>query len=299
MPKDVLTAPDRRMVLGGLSAALAGVAAPACAANRELELRTRLGGRAVVVRSEARFAGAISSMRIGGREYVDDNDHGRLFQGAVQFMGAGECLNPTQAGASRDRTRSTSRIVIARIGDDSWDVSTQAAYWLRPRGSCSLDGRSRRALNRTRLSPTLITQRHRFGAFGDLPAVAAEMLVSLSEPRTDAVVEAFTLYTPPEFSRFELFQDGALVDDPDVDASPGERLTPVVLSTPDGRDAFAFLSRNAEPCGYGRWRFSDCSKLNLVYRPAEGLAAGSRSWSAAWAAGSREDVLSVLRTLTR
>lgn len=291
--------PDRRLVLGGLTAALTGMAAPAFGANRDLRLTTSLGGRPVVMRSDARFAGAVSSLRLGGREYVDDNDHGRLFQGAVQFMGAGECLNPTQAGASRDRTRSTSRIVTARVGGDSWDVTTQAAYWLRPRDSCALDGRSRRALNRTRLSPTLITQRHRFGAFGDLPAVASEMLVSLSEPRSDAVVEAFTIYTPPAFSRFELFQDGVLAADPDVVGSPGERPVPIVLSTEDGQAAFAFLSRNEEPCGYGRWRFSDCSKLNLVYRPRDGLPAGSRGWSAAWTAGSRDEVLAALRTLSR
>lgn len=291
--------PHRRTVLGGLFAGLTVAPSVACAQNRDLVLETRLGRRPVAVRSDARFAGAISSMRVGGSEYVDDNDHGRLFQAAVQFAGAGECLNPTQAGASRDRSRSTSRLVVARVDGASWDVTTQAAYWLRPRDACGRsNGRPLRPLNRTRLSPTLITQRHRFDAFGDLPAVASEMLVTVSEPHETAVVEAFTLYAPPRFSRFELFRDGRLAPDPDVEASPGERPSPVVLSTADGRDAFAFLTRNAEPCGYGRWRFGDCSKLNLVYRPPEGLAPGSRGWAAAWTAGSRDEVLDALRALT-
>lgn len=288
----------RRIVTGGLAVGLLGGVSGPRPANRRLELDTALAGEPLTMVSEARFAGAVSSLLYRGIDYVDRSDHGRLFQGAVQYGGLGEALNPTQGGASRDRAASTSRLMVANVGGALWDVTTQAAYWLRPRDRWTPPGEDpQRAANRTRLSDTLITHRHRFGALADPRAVAAEAIFTLAAPQPSVVVEAFTLYAPAAFSVFHSFRDGMLTLDETVESQPGERAWPTVVSTPDGAHAFALVSRAQRPVGYGRGRFPTCSKLNLVFRPPNGLEVGSHSYPAAWTLGTLVEVAATLGAL--
>ena len=292
--------PSRRALLGGLTAVAGSVAGGGVlrAQNRGLALDAALGGEPVSLRSERRFAGAISSLRYRGVEYVDANDHGRLFQGAVQFGGLGECFNPTLAGASRDRSRSTSRLLDAEVGGDLWATTTQMAYWNRPGDVCTTPrGLRRRPANRVRLSDVLYTQRHRFGALAAANAVEAEIAVSLASPAERVVIEALTIYTPALFDTVHRLNDGGLALDEVVATSPGERPEPRILSTADGTHAVSLISLQG-PAGHGRWRFATSSKLNLVFRPSGSLPPGHHRFRCAWAIGTREEVAAALRTLT-
>lgn len=288
----------RRAVLAGLGAAPAMLAGPTLGANGGLVLETRLGREPLRLRSEARFAGAISSMRFRGFEYVNAFDHGRLFQGAVQFEGLGECLNPTLGGSSTDRRRGSSRLLSQAIGSERWETTTQMAWWNRVgEDVCTTPGGvRRRPAGRGRLSDVLFTQRHCFDAPLAPGVVETEIVLTLGSPRSDVIVEALTLYAPPAFTAFHLWRDGRLIADDDL-GRPGERPDPVVLSTADGAHAFALLSRQGVS-GHGRWRFADTSKVNLVYRPSGGLEAGHHSFRCAWAIGTRAEVAAALSALT-
>lgn len=49
--------------------------------------------------NRTKYAGAVDSIKVRGKEYVNSHDHGRLFQTALQIDGYGECFNPTEAGS--------------------------------------------------------------------------------------------------------------------------------------------------------------------------------------------------------
>lgn len=274
-----------------------GVAASACgltvaAADRPLDrsLTVALAGDPLTLRSDRRFAGVISSLQFRGMEYVNAADHGRLLQSAVQFDGLGECLNPTQAGSSTDRERSSSHLLSFHAAGGLWETTTQAAWWNRRSADvCTTpEGVRRRPAGGGRLSDVLITHRHRFGASFAPTAAESEVIVTLGSPRDGIIVEALTLYAPPAFATFHAWRDGLLTLDDDL-ANPGERFEPRILSTADGAHAFGFLSR-AGPAGYGRWRFDDCSKLNIVYRLRGPRPARHLYFNLAWAIGTRAEV---------
>ena len=55
--------------------------------NKSLSLTHMIGADALTIRSEPKFAGAISSLTYRGQEYVNSTDHGRLMQGAIAYDG--------------------------------------------------------------------------------------------------------------------------------------------------------------------------------------------------------------------
>jgi hypothetical protein len=121
----------------GCTLCLAGAGVGRAQTSRTLEVRWDVDGEPLVLRSNAGFAGAVSSLRFRGVEHLDAADHGRLLQGAISFDAHGECLNPTQAGSSSDKPgRSTSRLLSASLGPTGYRTITRMAYWLRPRQSC-------------------------------------------------------------------------------------------------------------------------------------------------------------------
>ena len=264
-----------------------------------LEFAWSIGGEPVRLRSEPWFAGAVSSLTFRGVEYLDASDHGRLLQGAVSFEGAGECLNPTQAGASRDRPpRTTSRVLWAQVRPDSYATATHMAYWKRPREDCSLGALRRRAINTTTLSDVAYTQVLRPGYRGFENAVEHEVTVTTGSPRGSAVVEVLTAYTPPAFDTFHLsdpVRDRFTVDRTPA-TSPGEQPRPVILATADGSSAIGFVAPRGDPQpGYGRWTFPVTSKINLVQRPRGAYAVGGHTYRAVWAIGTLEEVKTTVR----
>ena len=278
----------------------AAVAALRPVALRPLEQSWPVGGDLLTLRSEAWFAGAVSSIRFRGVEFLDSSDHGRLLQGAISFGGLGECLNPTQAGASRDRRgRTTSELLWAEATPERYVSATRMAYWKRPGESCRPPGGAWRfAANETRGSEVVYAQQLRPGFGGFANAVETVISFTTAEDQPSAVVEAITAYTPPAFDRFHVFSDGRLVEDRSVARRPGEQPDPVVLSTADGASAIGFLSLGASTPGYGRFAFGETNKINLVYRPHGPYRAGRHSYRMVWIVGTRAEVEATLRALT-
>ena len=304
---------SRPILLGALAALAVWTAAPAgepphaavarlqAIAPRALEQSWPVDGDILTLRSEPWFAGAVSSIRFRGVEFLDSSDHGRLLQGAIAFGGLGECLNPTQAGASRDRRgATTSELLWAETTPERYVTATRMAYWKRPGESCRPPGGAYRfAANETRGSEVVYAQQMRPGFRGHANAVETVISFTTAEDQPSAVVEAITAYTPSAFDRFHVFRNGRLVEDPTVAESPGEQPYPVVLSTSDGASAIGFLSLgNAAAPGYGRFTYDSTNKINLVYRPYGPYRAARHTYRMAWIIGTRGEVEATLRSLS-
>src|SRR4051812_29750731 len=95
--------------LVSLTAPLLATSIDAKAADGNLAISGyAFGNNQLVVSTSNRNAGAISSVVYRGIEHIDQTDHGRELQSAVQFDGLGECWNPTEAGSAADGSGSTS-----------------------------------------------------------------------------------------------------------------------------------------------------------------------------------------------
>ena len=75
-------------------------------------------------------AGAITSLKLGNDEFVDNYDHGRQIQGSIQLNGEGEYYNPNEAGTLYDLTSSTSELLGLSIPSaNRLMTTTDMAYW--------------------------------------------------------------------------------------------------------------------------------------------------------------------------
>ena len=274
---------------------------PTVPPNQPLVMSQMIGTDRLIMRSEPKFAGAISSMTYRGQEYINSDDHGRLMQGAIAYNGKLECLNPTQAGGSRDRKnlggRSTSQRLRSFVSPDGFmEVSTRMAYWFRPGMTCAnAAGLRSRVENTSRLSRDIYTINHNFGLNGQANVVRASISYNIASTYQSAVVEALTIYTPLAFDTFHQLdpQSGALTLEPTLTSD--EQGAPIILSTGDGASAIAFVSLMSGAT-YARFRFPDTNKISLVYRDTDGIT-GFNHYEAAWIIGTRDEVVAQLRTI--
>lgn len=275
-------------------------------------LRARAGPSDLVVRTDARWAGAIYSLTWNGKEFLDSADHGRLLQSAANFdcgrRFVPETFNPTEAGSRRDGDGPTSSSNLHRFQAQGTELTsiTQMAFWLAP-GEKTPDGHP--AANETVLSQHWLTRRVRLGV-RDLPhAIAYDVTFTVpeNEHHTYAQFEAVTGYMPPEFRVFWKFDPATGTLAP-LDDGPGEQAYPVVLATEDGSHAMGVYSpdqpsRGFEHAGYGRFRFvaEKVNKWNCVFRVRnpQGIAPGRYSYRTFVLIGSREDVRRTLVALAR
>ena len=276
-------------------------------------VRGDFGGSAIVVRTAARFAGAIDSLTWGGREFIDRADHGRQLQSAASFDRAAEGefwaerFNPTEAGsrADGDGPTSTSRLVSLEATAAELRTTTRMAFWLKP-GEKSA---GRPALNDAAVSGHLLAKRVRVG-HGTLANVLeydVTFTVPAGERHTFAQFEALTGYMPPEFAVFRKFAPAtgrleALGD------GPGEQASPVAFATASGGHAMGVYSPDQPSpgygaAGYGRFRFAaeKVVKWNCVFRARnpQGVAAGDHRFRLFVAVGTLEDVRRALVDLGR
>jgi hypothetical protein len=262
--------------------------------NLPIIMSRKIGTDTLTMRSEPKFAGAISSLTFRGQEYVNSADHGRLMQGAIAFNDRFECLNPTQAGGSRDRRNvgqqsSSKRLLSYVTQENDVFVTTRMAYWLRPGMTCEIPGSGRAPVeNKQRLSEDVYAISHRLGMNGHANLAHMEITYDIKGTYQSAVVEALTIYTPLAFDTFHALNPATGEMTLEPTATPGETNSPVILSTADGAHAMAFISLQ-KGATYARFRFPDTNKISLVYRDTDGIA-GLNQYSAAWAIGTREEV---------
>jgi hypothetical protein len=249
----------------------------------------------------------------GGKEFLDNADHGRELQtcwngnAGVEPI-ADETFNPTEAGSldDGDGTNSSSRLLEIQARGNQLETFSQPAFWLNPGQTSG----GKPARNKTILSNDRLRKRVVIGCTNMPHAIDCQLTVSLAaeDRHTRCVIEALTGYMPPEFDQFQVFdpKTGKLAP---VDDGPGEQPLPLVFSTADGKHAMGVFSRDSEAPhdargpSYGRWNMKKdfrVVKWNCVFRlqNPDGLS-GDFNCHVFVAVGSLEDVRTTLAALQK
>lgn len=228
----------------------------------------------VVLQTEAKFGGAVTSLIFRGKEHIDRSDHGRLLQSASSFDGLGECYNPTEGGASRlSKNQEASVVKAASMEGNQLRTITAMAFFLAPgraypRG-CGSKKYLKRAVNEAETSNHILEKQLTVG-IPDFPNVIEHHVIYyVPDQFSSATFGASTGYLPKEFS-------GAVYYDPrqSKEINPGDRqgeqALPVILFTPDKRYAMGVYSpelpQKGLKVGYGRFTFPAVNKWNCVFR---------------------------------
>jgi hypothetical protein len=276
-------------------------------------IRAPAGGSEIVIKTTSRTAGAIESLQWGGKEFLDNADHGRELQtcwngnAGVETI-ADETFNPTEAGSLDDGlgATSSSRLLKIRARGNQLETCSQPAFWLNPGQTSG----GKPARNKTILSNDRLRKRVVIGCKNLPHALDCQFTVSLAaeDRNTRCVIEALTGYMPPEFDQFQVFdpKTGKLAP---IDDGPGEQPLPLVFSTADGKYAMGVFSRGPEAPRdgrgptYGRWNMKKAYRVvkwNCVFRlqNLEGLS-GDFSYHVFVAVGSLEDVRTTLAAIQK
>jgi hypothetical protein len=241
----------------------------------------------MVVKTSAKFSGAVSSIVFRGKEYIDSRGPGALFQSASSFDALGECYNPTEAGSwMGDKVWSTSIIKSAEVSGNQIRTVTDMGFWrnagsLYPKG-CGLRPEFKQVVNTTNTSGHLLHKQLTVGLQGfpnvikhevtyEVPAPANLLRGALKNPEyfSYAVFEASTAYLPKDFSS-AVYYDPIHRTEIDTGNRQGEQPLPVILFTPDKLNAMGVYSpqlpQKGLELGYGRFSFPDINKWNCVFR---------------------------------
>src|SRR6476646_11453169 len=81
----------------------------------------------ISVSTSTKFAGAVSSIKWGGKEYINNWDHGRQLQLDSQFFNRYICYNPYEAGSFEDgqKPTSTSKLLSLSASGNRLEATTQ------------------------------------------------------------------------------------------------------------------------------------------------------------------------------
>jgi len=244
-----MTARKRAGLTAALALAIAGGCGTSAAAREARISRPVYGSTLSVSITPEVHAGAINSLVFRGVEYVDNFDHGRQIQTALQVDNLGECFNPTEAGSNADGAKQSTSSVLLSVSTagNVLRTVTRPAFWLSPaepyRKACSRFRSERHAQNRTVLSDYKIARTTRFYGAAIPNLLVVDVSVTMPERRKSAVVEALTGYLPPHFSAFFSY-DPTTRRLQRLRAGPEEQQvrTSVIVATRDGRNAMGVYS---------------------------------------------------------
>jgi len=235
-------------------------------------------GHTLTISSSSRFAGAICSVNWNGKEFINQDDHGRELQSASSFDGLGECYNPTEAGAEANGAgdTSTSKLLSFNASGRQINSSTQMAFWTNPNqpypAGCGTDTNIKVAQNNTALSNHILTKQITVGYSGIPNAIEYLVNFYVPEHHTAATFESLTGYLNQDFSSFWTFVPATQTLTA-LSPGPGEQSIPVIFSTADSQYAMGIYSpdlpqQGFSGLGYGRFNFlsQNTMKWNAVFR---------------------------------
>lgn len=237
----------------------------------DLELSTHCLDSTLTIRTEARFAGAISSLVFRGKEFVNSDDNGREIQSSVFLDEYGACDNPTEAGTTYDRGGKTSSdLLTASVEGKSLITKVRMAYWLYPnqpfsKGRCGLHPLNH-ARNQKVLSDDILNKKLNVG-FNDLSNVIDyNVTFEMSGTHDTALFEAVTGYMPKEFNKHLAYDfDTKSVVSPKT--IKGSQELPLIFATNDDRFAMGIYSPDIPfgVKGYGHASFEHTEKWNCNF----------------------------------
>ncbi len=220
--------------------------------------------------ARARFAGAIASLKYGGVEFIDAEDHGRELQMAVSLNSGPECLMPTEAGSAEDADKPTTTSVLldAQAGNASWQTRTQPAYWLRKLDPPPPPPRPN-GCQPEHVSPEIFTKQIQVGHDGDAQVIryAGQMQLAANYPMAYAEIptiylqERFNLQFRMDPATGETWQYKAILSNPRNGVPsdlPTEEAANTVLIWADGR--------NGDSNAIGLWSPQEAEGADFQYR---------------------------------
>lgn len=85
----------------------------------------------VSVSTSSQFAGGVSSIKWGGKEFINDWDHGRQLSPNYQFFNRYICYNPYETGSLNDgqKSTSTSKLLSLSVNGNILQSETQMAWY--------------------------------------------------------------------------------------------------------------------------------------------------------------------------
>jgi alpha-tubulin suppressor-like RCC1 family protein len=109
---------------------LFGITAGRAQVNGNATINGSAFGLPLTVSTSNQFAGAISSIKWGGKEYINNWDHGRQLQVNSQFFNRYCCYNPYEAGSFEDAQgpTSTSQLLFLSAVGNRLETRTQMAW---------------------------------------------------------------------------------------------------------------------------------------------------------------------------
>src|SRR3989442_4076414 len=92
-------------------------------------------GLPLTIKTSSQFGGAICSLRWGGKEFVNNWDHGRQFSTNASFFNRNECYNPYEAGSRGDgpKPTSSSRVLSLTASGNRLESVVQMSWYLSTR----------------------------------------------------------------------------------------------------------------------------------------------------------------------
>ena len=255
-----------------------------------------------VVTLGRRFGGSVVSIFHRGVEYVNNDngtevDYGRQLQSAVQYRGAGECFNPTEAGGKYDRGRpvSSSRLLsLERPAPNVVVTSADMAFWMAPAQERTKKGKECTALNTDVRGGYLLKRTLQVGVdgFPNVIHYRTQFAAPIEElvPRYVPVV----LHSPVRFTR--IFRVGAEGTAEEIVGERNQRGNlPFMLTTDD--QAHATLVCSATPPAdsfYGYTKFRNTTTSRFVYF-AKGAEKESRVFNNYVIVGTASEVRNAAR----
>lgn len=105
--------------------------------NRTISAPGLVFGQPLTVSTSSQFAGAVSSIKWGNKEYINNWDHGRQLQLNSQFFNRFICYNPYEAGGFDDGQlpTSSSKLLSITASGNRLEATTQMAWYYRFRES--------------------------------------------------------------------------------------------------------------------------------------------------------------------
>ena len=91
-------------------------------------------GQPLSISTSNQFAGAVSSIKWGNKEFINNWDHGRQLQLNSQFFNRYICYNPYEAGSFNDgkASTSTSKLLSMTASGNRLEATTQMAWYYYP-----------------------------------------------------------------------------------------------------------------------------------------------------------------------
>src|SRR3982074_936697 len=120
---------------GTIAALLSGVAPGHAQVSGDATITGLVLGQPLTLKTSSQFAGAISSLRWGGKEFVNNWDHGRQFSTNASFFNRYECYNRTEAGSREDGPNppSSSRVLSLTASGNRLESTVQMSWYLSTR----------------------------------------------------------------------------------------------------------------------------------------------------------------------